>query len=294
MVSCYFCDSIVLEKSAGQRSIIFENVIHDYHLCNFCGGFSMYPKLRPDQLNRMYSSDYVGQNVPSIQETDGINERKFVSLVKFFDNNVDRNFENFLDYGCGADPVTFEFARNVGLVPYGMELVREVRELAQNNRGAQIYSRKGVLSHENFFDIIFLGDVLEHLVDPIYELQQLKSTLKQGGVIIAQGPLQGSATFMQLTVRFFARLTSSKFSTYPPYHVSLATVKSMESLVAVAGLKLNYIDVDEVFWPAPVFVEVFRNPSLRNIILYVTKRIDIAMSLLLPRFGTRYFLVCSQ
>ena len=44
------------------------------------------------------------------------------------------------------------------------------------------------LNYEIYFDVIILGDVLEHLIDPWTTLQKIKLSLKDNGIIIASIP----------------------------------------------------------------------------------------------------------
>jgi len=47
---------------------------------------------------------------------------------------------------------------------------------------------KIILKYNNFFDVIILGDVLEHLIDPWTTLKKLKLYLKDDGIIVASIP----------------------------------------------------------------------------------------------------------
>lgn len=287
---CYFCNKSDLRVSRGQRPLIFQEEKFLFLFCKDCKSYSMQPKLTEKQIETLYSTDYIDKN-PAIQEIETPQKSKFVNLYNYLNSLEDLSLLTFLDYGCGSNPETLKFTKDKNLTSFGMELVASVREIAAVNSGAVILSREEVLEKREFFDFIFLGDVLEHLIEPVAELRELRKTLKSGGVFIAQGPLQGSATLMQMIVRAFSALTPSRTSDFPPYHVSLASVKSMKAMFLSAGLKVELLRVYEVFWPAPSFSEFLKSPSPRNLLLYISKRFDILVSSLLPNFGTVYFLV---
>jgi hypothetical protein len=147
------------------------------------------------------------------------------------------------------------------------------------------------LKSEVKYDVIFLGDVLEHLIEPKLELEMLKSKLKPNGVLIAQGPLQGAWTFTHLVVMIFAICTRQRLSEFPPYHVSLATRNSMLNLFDSSGFSSTKILCTEVTWPAPEFTSLISNPSIRDIVLIFCKTTDKAISRIVKQYGSRYFLV---
>ena len=287
---CYFCNGSNLRVSRGQRPLIFQKDKFLFLFCSDCKSYSMHPKLTERQIETLYSTDYIDKN-PAIQEIETPQKSKFVNLYDYLNSLEEASRLTFLDYGCGSNPETLRFTKNKDLVSFGMELVESVRDIAAVNSGAVIFSREEVLEKRDFFDFIFLGDVLEHLIEPVTELRALRKTLKSDGVFIAQGPLQGSATLMQSIVKAFSALTPNRISDFPPYHVSLASVKSMKAMFSSAGLEIEFLQVYEVFWPAPSFNEFLKFPSPRNLLLYVSKRIDILVSAIVPNFGSVYFLV---
>jgi 2-polyprenyl-3-methyl-5-hydroxy-6-metoxy-1,4-benzoquinol methylase len=290
MNSCYFCSSSHLRASKGQRSLIFQGKKYLFLYCSDCSGFSMHPKLDNKQIEMLYSIDYIEKN-PAIAEIETPQESKFVNLYNYLNSQKNIQPRRFLDYGCGSNPETLKFTNSNDFVSYGMELVSSVREIAALNSNSEILSREEVLEKRSFFDFVFLGDVLEHLVDPVAELTELRSTISANGVIIAQGPLQGAPTFLQLVVQVFSAMTPKRTSNFPPYHVSLASVKSMKAMFKSAGLEIDLLHVYEVFWPAPTFKEFAKSPSIRNLLLYLAKKTDILFSSFLPYFGSVYFIV---
>ena len=294
MKSCYFCGSKRVKSSLLQRRIRFDTQNFTFHLCRQCYGFSLYPKLSELQIQKLYSLEYVSNlnttEVDSQFECDNSSNR-FRQLHEFFKTNHFLEESRFLDYGCGASPETFEIAGNFGLNPSGMEYSQDVREKVMSNSKATVFSREDILKSEIKYDVIFLGDVLEHLIEPKLELEMLKSKLKPNGVLIAQGPLQGAWTCTHLVVMVFAICTRQRLSEFPPYHVSLATRNSMLNLLDSSGFSSTKINCTEVTWPAPESTSLISNPSIRDFILIFFKTIDKAISRVVKQYGTRYFSV---
>ena len=294
MPNCYFCQHSPLKGTRFQRAITYDDNIYNYYKCGECSGYSMYPKLTEIQLNKLYSSDYVDCSSDFATPVEDSHVSKFETVRSFLTKMPINTNSYFLDYGCGANPVSIQYALQQGYIAHGMEISPEVREMAAINTGVKLFSRQEIEENETLYDVIFLGDVLEHLLDPIAELRFLKSKLKDNGKLVAQGPLQGSQTVLHDLVRVYSGINRKKSSNFPPYHVSLATLKSMKKLFSQSGFSNTEIDVSEVNWPAPTLNEVKVSPTVRNLLLHISKSIDKIISKLLPNYGSRYFAVCSK
>lgn len=96
-----------------------------------------------------------------------------------------------LDYGCGFGAF-LQAVKAAGFTPYGVEFDVDAARFASENAGCD------VIAVANFprsdlpekYDVIHLGDVLEHLPDPAETLSQLLPHLKPGGLLFVEGPLE--------------------------------------------------------------------------------------------------------
>ena len=292
MKECYFCLSRQILETSAQRKIHFDDEIFTFYLCRKCFGYSLYPKLSDFQLQKLYSLDYVTNLTTDEPEESIPDSKKFARLQEFLNSLPFISNGNLLDYGCGADPMTFKLSQKNRLEPSGMEFSEDVRDAVMVKTGEKVYSPKELMESEELFNIIFLGDVIEHLVNPETELRALRNKLKKGGILIAQGPLQAAWTLTHLVVIFFALLTKSRSSDFEPYHVSLATRKSMLRIMESSGFGNIKIVCTEVTWPAPSFKLVISNPKPRNVILFLCKVGDKFISKFNKNYGSRYFLTC--
>lgn len=292
MKECYFCLSGQVLETSAQRKIHFDDEIFSFYLCRKCFGYSLHPRLSDLQLQKLYSLDYVTNLTMDEPEESIPDSKKFARLQEFLNSLPVISNGNLLDYGCGADPMTFEVSQKNRLEPSGMEFSEDVRDAVMVKTGKKVYSPKELMESEELFNIIFLGDVIEHLVNPETELRALRNKLKKGGILIAQGPLQAAWTLTHLVVIFFALLTKNRSSDFEPYHVSLATKKSMLRIMESSGFRNIKIECTEVTWPAPSFKSVVSNPKPRNIILFFCKVGDKFISKFKKNYGSRYFLTC--
>lgn len=294
MKECYFCLSGQVLETSAQRKIHFDDEIFSFYLCKKCFGYSLYPRLSDLQLQKLYSLDYVTNLTTDEPEESIPDSKKFARLQEFLNSLPFISNGNLLDYGCGADPMTFEVSQKNHLEPSGMEYSEDVRDAVMVKTGKKVYSPNELMESEELFNIIFLGDVIEHLVNPETELRALRNKLKEGGILIAQGPLQAAWTLTHLVVIFFALLTKSRSSDFEPYHVSLATRKSMLRIMESSGFRNIKIECTEVTWPAPSFKSVVSNPKPRNMILFFCKVGDKFISKFKKDYGSRYFLTCED
>ncbi len=101
--------------------------------------------------------------------------------------------KNFLEIGA-AGGGTLIYAKENGFAKkvYGVELCKVNNSFQDDDRIEDFLIgniEEVELPYEkNFFDVILLADVLEHLIDPWKVLFKLKKHLKKNGVIIASVP----------------------------------------------------------------------------------------------------------
>jgi SAM-dependent methyltransferase len=141
-------------------------------------------------------------------------------------------------------------------------------------------------------DVIHLGDVLEHLVDPVAELQMLIPLLKPDGHLLAQGPLEANVNGFTLALKLLRTLRGRRSAGQPPYHVQLTTASGQLALFERVNLRPTTYDVWEAAWPAPTSIDaaVVRQP--RQLALYLARMASRALGAAMPRsalWGNRYF-----
>lgn len=105
------------------------------------------------------------------------------NLIKF-EEFLDPSYK-ILDFGCGGGYLL----NNIDCRErWGVEINPAARKIAAEN-GVSVYASAGELP-DNYFDLIISNHVLEHLVNPLAELQRLKQKLRPGGRIIFVVPHQ--------------------------------------------------------------------------------------------------------
>ncbi|MBY7907104.1 class I SAM-dependent methyltransferase [Vibrio fluvialis] len=98
--------------------------------------------------------------------------------------------KSVLDFGCGNGNFLRKLkAFGIGNV-YGYDFDSKAMEVAKN-AGCEVLSS---LATDVKFDVIFLNHVIEHLSEPLKELERLKLLLNEDGIIYASTPNTGSLT----------------------------------------------------------------------------------------------------
>ena len=129
-----------------------------------------------------------------------------------------------LDLGCAAGYFLFAMQEK-GWEAYGVEISEDAANYAQSKLGIKVF--QGTLNEanlqENFFDVITLWSVLEHLHAPLETLREANRLLKKGGLLIVKVP-----NIESLESKLFIRLLEGNYvGWHAPqhlYHFSPATL----------------------------------------------------------------------
>lgn len=156
--------------------------------------------------------------------------------------------------------------------------------------GLRVMSVSSQALQEIKADILHLGDVLEHLTDLNRQMPEILKFLKPGGLLLAQGPLEGNPTLFTIALRLHRRLRRRPASRMPPYHVILATAKGQSLLFRRFGLQLIEFSMREVSWPAPRTLRRGEILNLRLSALFFLSCVSRFLIWTLPfEWGNRYF-----
>ena len=279
--------------SRNRRSISFYK-LHQYYRCGKCKSYSLFPKLENDEIKDLYSTKYIQDVNPEFDMNEKITVSRFLNLQEILEKVQNHESKNFLDYGCGVTAEAIVLASNLGYKAFGVEVEAGTRQEAHLKSNCQIFSPEEALASGAQFDIVFLGDVLEHLGNPLSVLDQVQALLSPNGLLIIQGPLEGAITISNTLLSVKARLLSKSPSKFPPYHVSLATKKSIVKALKINGLTIQKMAVSEPLWPASKFGSRSSFASVTALIFSFVKILDMAVSKVLTNYGTRFFLIATK
>lgn len=197
-----------------------------------------------------------------------------------------------LDYGCGdgafLQAIKKPDTRKVG-VEYDPGLVRKLHSLYPQT---EFYTTDEFFSSNIFFDIIHLGDVLEHSVNPQWLLRQLMQRLNQGGFLIVDGPLEANPNLAYACRRLAQQLKKllglHRARYYVPYHITFSDRKNQLNLFEKMGLEKVAYKIYETEWPYPDRLSL----SLPGNGKYLVARASMLLSKVLPLpWGNRFIYI---
>lgn len=161
-----------------------------------------------------------------------------------------------LDYGCGVGDF-LKACRSQELVPFGVEFDGDAALFAATNANCVVMTVEDFskLTKTSSFDAIHLGDVLEHLADPLETLLLLLDFLKPGGVLFLEGPLEVNPSPVFWASQTFGMvkriLNPSQMANDSPTHLFRTCANSQKAFFKRVdeGLSMQYWKVYETGWP---------------------------------------------
>ncbi len=188
-----------------------------------------------------------------------------------------------LDFGCGNGSF-LRTARAAGFEAEGVELEAKAREQAARNSGCEVLSLDEVIASGRRYDVIHLGDVLEHLPAPAEALRDLEPLLRTHGVFFLEGPLEDNPGPVFYAARLFGTakkaLGRPLLSDLPPFHLFRTTARAQRAFFERRmGYEVLAFRVDESGWPyLGADDRLFRPGSVGKFLKILTAKLGIVLA----------------
>lgn len=221
--------------------------LENYHKhCLLCGSERLrtLPKYAKDYLVRCKDCSFVfSQKIPTTEELNeyyknygsGQHEELSPITIKRYHELLDefepyRKTGNLLDVGCGSGHF-LKTAKERGWSVYGTEYPDSLCEVCRK-KGLTIH--KGVLDVNNYpgitFDVLTSFEVIEHIYNPLEELQKVKTLLRSKGLFYCTTPNFNALQRLQ---------QGSEFNIFAyPEHISYYTRKTLKKACENIGFRL--------------------------------------------------------
>jgi 2-polyprenyl-3-methyl-5-hydroxy-6-metoxy-1,4-benzoquinol methylase len=102
--------------------------------------------------------------------------------------------ERVLDYGCGAGAFAADLLAAgcaVTMVDVAQEALRRARARAPQAQAVRVTEGAALPFDEDAFDVVWAGEVLEHVADVVGLLAELRRVLRWGGSLLVTTPWHG-------------------------------------------------------------------------------------------------------
>jgi len=246
-VSCIFCKSKDIIPAVFPQPTHFNGKEFTYKNCRACGLIFIDPIPNEQDLQAMYPIGY--HEAFYFHETPADYGFLYNKLKPVLQNGT------LLDYGCG-DGSFLQYMSGKGFKSIGTEynpvLVTKLREQYPDSEFNTIDDFWKNTQQQ--YDVIHLGDVLEHITTPLDLLTRLKARLKPGGILLVHGPLENN-TSLGLTVRKgLSRIMSAvskRKITHTPYHIIFSARANQKAVFEHTGYASLVYDIYETPWPYP-------------------------------------------
>ena len=205
--------------------------------CKSCGLIYLNPRPTAESILEQYKEDYT----PLHKKLDNLNRfREILNKILgsfwykiggYYGISEIKVKGRFLDVGC-ANGDTLEAARNMGADVYGIELNPKFVKICKD-KGLNVHC--GVLKDSSYpndyFDIIWMSQVIEHHQSPKRSLKEIRRMLKSDGKLYILCPNAGS-----YLAKFFGKYWHGW---HIPFHFYAYTKETIIKLVTECDFKLE-------------------------------------------------------
>jgi 2-polyprenyl-3-methyl-5-hydroxy-6-metoxy-1,4-benzoquinol methylase len=197
------------------------------HRCERCGLVMMHPLPTREELPGLYPSNYHSFDDPSNGIDAFLLRRYQEHQAKLCRRHLPPG-GSMLEIGCATGDVLAAL-RDEASVAAGIELSKEACDVAWE-RGLDVFH--GTLDEYETgqrFDLVFMSQVIEHVLDPVETVTKIAGLLKPGGVLYVETP----------NIRAFdAKVWKQRWGLiHYPRHLFLFDKQTVRSLLARGGLE---------------------------------------------------------
>lgn len=209
-------------------------------------------------VDSYFDSEYAGGAVLDYEANKKIQLQKadfaLRKIVKFVDKGT------LLEIGS-AGGYFLDYARKrYGFIPKGVELSEKMCEFGRQKLALDMYCGGIGNAPRDWkdFDIVYMGDVLEHVAKPNEFIAEISRRIKKGGFLCMEVPLTYNWTLSGLFVGlanllrgrvgrqyFLPAQHRQNYLAKPPYHLLMFGSKSMKNLLNRNGFSVVYLKIYE-------------------------------------------------
>jgi SAM-dependent methyltransferase len=263
--------------------------------CRTCGIIFLDPQPETTDLARLYSREYFEKDFRCGHTGSYFDEATRLDLQN--DPVLERIIgmkppaARFLEVGC-AGGAFLAAARSKGYEVTGIEFSDQAAHIARENYDLDVIVGDILSAHlpADTFDIVFLGDVLEHLLDPVISLGEIHRLMRPGGLIVVVCPSQTNTIFSRagfIVYRLLGRKTNVQL---PPYHVFEYRPKSITHMFEQCGYRILRLE-NNIIPPSEI---ALRGPAVQRVLKKMFHYPNTAATKMTGRWGDRLELYATK
>lgn len=150
-----------------------------------------------------------------------------------------RQGSKILDIGCQSGFLCGQLKR-LGHEPYGVEVVEDLLADAQREYPSLNFQlancEESIPFEDGFLDIVWAGDVIEHIRFTDVFINEINRVLKQGGLFVLTTPMHNRLKSMIIAICNFEKHFDPEFP-----HLRFYTAKSLKRVLEKRGFKLDVV-----------------------------------------------------
>lgn len=228
--------------------------------CEFCSLKYIVHNLSDDDIQSFYNeeeyfdSEYAGgaiKDYGSNKENQDIKADRALNVIKKY-----RPSGKLLEIGCAGGYFLLR-AKRLGYDVKGVEVSDKMCRLAERI-GLDVFcgELKDLPEGSGNFDVVYLGDILEHVASPNEFIVAVRGRMALGGIVTIELPLTYNWTLSGLAIGivnlfrgrfgykyFLPAQHRQSFMAKPPYHLLMFNRRSVKYFLAANDLKVKYLSI---------------------------------------------------
>ncbi|MCK4463362.1 MAG: class I SAM-dependent methyltransferase [Candidatus Omnitrophica bacterium] len=235
--------------------------------CSKCGFLYLDPIPDENVIESMYGDEFYFKNYwvrnsnvlgyAQGKEAARKNAEETLRVIKRY-----KSTGSLIDIGCAGGHFLSK-AREMKYRCLGMELNKEMAEYAKNTYGINVINKPLHVATEDIgkFDVIYMGDTLEHLTDLDKVFKCVKKIMYDNAILAIDGPMDYNRSFYNAFRIFNMLFKKNRLSINRPYHLWEFDRKTIRMLLKRCGFKVLYLKIIE---DPPRFVRGFDRDFLKE------------------------------
>ncbi len=142
--------------------------------------------------------------------------------------------------------------KNRGYNVYGIDITEKAIKIARTRgiKARQCNVKLGIDFDDQFFDIVIASEIIEHLYDTDYFLEEIKRVLKRGGYLFLTTPnLASLKNRFRLLFGMYPQYSEFRLSRNGAGHIRNYTVSALKSQLLEHGFDIIKISSPNIIFP---------------------------------------------